>query len=78
MSQQPSLLIRLLRGFGQFWWDFLVGDTPELFGATWLVIAVTVLLSHVWHAATLATIVLPALVLGALFLTVSRSTPKKK
>jgi len=26
----PPLLVRWLKGFGAFWWDFLVGDTPEL------------------------------------------------
>jgi hypothetical protein len=24
-------VVRVLRSFGRFWWDFLVGDTPELF-----------------------------------------------
>jgi hypothetical protein len=27
---QRSLAERWLRSFGAFWWDFLIGDTPEL------------------------------------------------
>jgi hypothetical protein len=29
-----------LRAFGRFWWDFLVGDTPELFVATVVLVGV--------------------------------------
>ena len=25
------LAVRWLTAFGRFWWDFLIGDTPELF-----------------------------------------------
>lgn len=27
----PTAVRRALVGFGRFWWDFLIGDTPELF-----------------------------------------------
>lgn len=33
--------------FGRFWWDFLVGDTPELFVATLLVIGLAIALHRV-------------------------------
>jgi hypothetical protein len=36
---------RLVRAFGHFWWDFLVGDTPELALATGVVVAVAFLLA---------------------------------
>jgi hypothetical protein len=26
-----AAVVRGIRAFGHFWWDFLVGDTPELF-----------------------------------------------
>jgi hypothetical protein len=26
----PPLVVRWLKAFGAFWWDFLVSDTPEL------------------------------------------------
>jgi hypothetical protein len=35
---------RALRAFGHFWWDFLVGDTPELAVATGVIVAVAFLL----------------------------------
>ena len=31
-------LSRAVVAFGRFWWEFLIGDTPELFVATLLVI----------------------------------------
>jgi hypothetical protein len=37
-------LRRGARAFGAFWWDFLVGDTPELFVATVVIVAVALLL----------------------------------
>ena len=27
---KQALVIRIIKGFAFFWWDFLVGDTPEL------------------------------------------------
>ncbi len=32
--------------FGRFWWDFLIGDTPELFVGTLLVVGAAALLRH--------------------------------
>lgn len=28
-----SAVVRAARAFGRFWWEFLIGDTPELFFA---------------------------------------------
>ena len=36
---------RVLRAFAHFWWDFLVGDTPELALATGIIVAVAFLLA---------------------------------
>jgi hypothetical protein len=36
---------RLLKAFGLFWWDFLVGDTPELALATAALVGLAFLLS---------------------------------
>ena len=30
--------MRFLRAFGRFWWDFLIGDTPELFVGTLIIL----------------------------------------
>jgi hypothetical protein len=54
---------RLTRAFGQFWWDFLVGDTPELFLAVLVLVALAFALhAHRW----LAVVLLPALTIAAL------------
>jgi 4-hydroxybenzoate polyprenyltransferase len=37
---------RGLRAFGHFWWDFLIGDAPELFAATVAVVVLALLLCH--------------------------------
>ncbi len=55
--------------FGHFWWDFLIGDTPELALATGVIIAVAFLLAGSrWAGA----IVLPLLATLFLFLSVLR------
>ncbi|HUY97646.1 MAG TPA: hypothetical protein VMW47_08535 [Verrucomicrobiae bacterium] len=35
-----------LRAFGRFWWDFLIGDTPELAGGTLVVIVIAWAIAH--------------------------------
>jgi len=45
---------RCAGAFGRFWWEFLVGDTPELLLATLALIALALLL----HRARLLAIVL--------------------
>jgi len=41
-----KVLKRWSRAFGHFWWDFLVGDTPELFFATLAIVGIALLLGH--------------------------------
>ena len=57
---------RAVRAFGHFWWDFLVGDTPELALAVGAIVGLAFLLSgeHV-----LGAILLP--LVAAVFLFVS-------
>lgn len=45
-SPRGNPLARGLVAFGRFWWDFLVGDTPEILLATLLVIALAEALHH--------------------------------
>jgi hypothetical protein len=73
MSKRSSAFARLLKGFGQFWWDFLVGDTPELFVAALTIIGVTALLSETGHFNDAAIVVLPVLAVAALALTLLRA-----
>ena len=52
-----------LRAFGRFWWEFLVGDTPELFVATLVIVGVAFgLRSH----RAVAVVVLPVLAIAML------------
>jgi hypothetical protein len=55
--------VRWLSAFGRFWWDFIVGDTPEFAVATLLIVGVALLLRHERMAAT---ILLPLLAAGFL------------
>jgi len=73
MNTKRSLPVRLLIGFGRFWWDFLVGDTPELFVATMLTLLVTTVLSVVLHLGVWSMIVLPLLVVVSLSSSVARA-----
>lgn len=66
-------MLRLLIGFGRFWWDFLIGDTPELFVAAVTVIGVTALLSEFAGFNVAAIIVLPLLVVVSLGLSLYRA-----
>lgn len=65
-----SVVGRGLAAFGHFWWDFLIGDTPELFVAVVVILAVSWALAKV--SPTAAWITLPVLVLVALVTSVLR------
>ncbi|MHB1209477.1 MAG: hypothetical protein ACYC1I_07175 [Acidimicrobiales bacterium] len=74
MSEQHSpLVVRLLKGFGRFWWDFLVGDTPELFAAAIVIIGAVALSRIVLQENALAVALLPLLAVVALALSVRRA-----
>jgi hypothetical protein len=65
------LIVRGIAAFGRFWWDFLVGDTPELFVVTLLILAtVAVLVKEV--SSTAAWTVTPLMVALALVASVLR------
>ena len=60
---------RYLVAFGHFWWEFLVGDTPELLVGVVLAVGLVALFAHhgVARAVTVASLpVLVVLMLGAL------------
>jgi hypothetical protein len=67
-----------LKGFARFWWDFLVGDTPELFVAVVIIITVVALLSERGHFNSACVIVLPALAIAALALSLWRASAGAK
>ncbi len=65
-----SLPVVWIAAFGRFWWDFLIGDTPELFvGAAAVVgvVALVCLRPGLRHAAAFLA---PVLVAGLLSLSV--------
>jgi hypothetical protein len=68
-----SLPVRLAKGFAMFWWDFLVGDTPELFVGALAIIGVTALLSEAGHFNAAAAVALPLLAVVALGISVRRA-----
>ena len=79
-DEEPNLFVRLVKGFAMFWWDFLVGDTPELFVTVVLTIGLVALLSVAGHFNSVAIVALPVLAIGALALSlwrVSRAERKK-
>jgi hypothetical protein len=58
-----ELLVRGAKAFWQFWWDFLIGDTPELALATGVIVAVAFL---VRGESMVGVILLPLLAAGFL------------
>jgi hypothetical protein len=64
-----NLIKRGLVAFGRFWWEFLVGDTPELLVATIVIIGVVLALRH---DRTAGFIVVPLITAIALALSVLR------
>ena len=62
-----SAVARGLRAFGRFWWEFLVGDTPELFVATLIVVGVAFALAplHVLPVVAVPAVAVLAVVTSA-------------
>ncbi len=60
---------RLLRAFGLFWWDFLVGDTPELALATAAIVGLAFLLDG---ERVVGVVLLPLVAAGFLFVSTYR------
>ncbi len=70
--------LRMLRGFGRFWWDFLVGDTPEIFLAALVVLGIVALVSLVGHWNALAVVALPLLAILTLGLSIVRASRARR
>jgi len=67
------VILRWLTAFGRFWWDFLIGDTPELFvGAVAIIGLIAVICLHP-GLRTAAAILAPVLVAGLLTASVRRA-----
>jgi hypothetical protein len=64
-------------GFGRFWWEFLIGDTPELFVGAVVVVGSVALLCLDHSLRTVAALVLPVLVAGLLGTSVWKAGRKR-
>jgi hypothetical protein len=64
-----SAVARGLRAFGRFWLDFLVGDTPELFVATLVVVGAALALASL-HM--LSIVVVPGVAIAAVVWSAAR------
>ncbi|HTW08772.1 MAG TPA: hypothetical protein VME46_14750 [Acidimicrobiales bacterium] len=61
--QAPSPLpVRWAKAFGAFWWDFLVGDTPELLVGALAALGVVAALTKAVSANAAAIVAFPVLV----------------
>lgn len=64
-----TAVVRVVRAFGHFWWDFLVGDTPELAVATGAIVGLAFLLDGQRVAGA---ILLPSVAAAFLFVSTYR------
>lgn len=58
--------IRTVVGFGRFWWEFLIGDTPELFLGAVIAVGLVALCCRDPSLRTAGAVILPALVAALL------------
>jgi hypothetical protein len=72
-ARHASLPARWAVAFGRFWWDFLVGDTPELFVGTLLVIGIVAALVHAHLPRLAVAVAVPVLVAGLLVISLVRA-----
>ncbi|HLI56966.1 MAG TPA: hypothetical protein VKY26_08000 [Actinomycetota bacterium] len=75
---EVPLAARWARAFGRFWWDFLVGDTPELFVGALAVLGIVELVAHAGGPHAVAVIVLPLLVAALLAVTLLRAWRQRR
>jgi hypothetical protein len=78
MPAMAPLLGRWLRAVGRFWWDFLVGDTPELTAGVAVAVALLAVLVKAYNLNAAAIGAFPSLVvlmLGASAYRARRNKP---
>ena len=76
-DQSPSVVLGWTRAFGRFWWEFLIGDTPELFVGAVAIIGVLALVSLKPGLRTVAALLAPVLVAGVLTASVYRAARRR-
>jgi hypothetical protein len=76
-TSRSPLARRWLVAFGRFWWDFLVGDTPELLIGVLIALGIVALLVKAASLNALAVAGSPVLVAVLLGISVYRARPKR-
>jgi hypothetical protein len=71
-----AAVARALAAFGRFWWEFLIGDTPELFVGSVAIVGTVALLCLDHSARTWAGLVLVLLVTALLVASVWKAARK--
>jgi hypothetical protein len=71
------VVYRIVAGFGRFWWDFLVGDTPELFVGAVVVVALVALMCIDHSLRTIAAVTMPVLVAAVVVLSVWKESRRR-
>ena len=74
VTERRPAVVRLAVAFGRFWWDFLIGDTPELFVGAAVTVGLVALACTDHAARTAAAAALPVLVATLLALSVRRAS----
>jgi hypothetical protein len=72
-----SLAYRMVAGFGHFWWDFLVGDTPELLVGSVVVVGLVALACVDHSLRTISAVILPVLVAALVVLSVWKESRRR-
>lgn len=72
-DDERPVLSRLVRGFGRFWWDFLVGDTPEITVAVAVIVGVVAVLRRAFDLNALAYVAIVLLSVTTLALSALRA-----
>lgn len=68
---------RAIGAFGRFWWEFLVGDTPELFVGVLVILGLVALVCRDPALRTVASALLPLAVVGLLSVSIWRVARKR-
>lgn len=73
-----SAPVRFVVAFGLFWWDFLVGDTPELLPGVLLVLGAGALVVHLSAPRAVVVVALPVVAAAVLLLSVLRGARPRR
>lgn len=72
-ARRRPAVVRAVVAFGAFWWDFLVGETPELFVGALVALGLVAALCADRGARLAAAFVLPVLVVAVLGASLARA-----